>query len=89
VRAAGHLVQHLHRDARARLAAGGRRPPHDICPWCDLSVPRAGSTSLHNYLALHPDIAMSADKEVRFVTDPDHLSWVGRYQELIPSSHQL
>jgi hypothetical protein len=69
------------------LAADGH--PHDICPWCDLSVPRAGSTSLHNYLALHPDIAMSADKEVRFFTDPDHLPWVGRYQELIPSSHQL
>ncbi|WP_183094330.1 sulfotransferase family protein [Nocardioides stalactiti] len=89
------------------LAADGH--PHDICPWCDLSVapkerrPRgdavtvapdpallpnlvvigaakAGSTSLHNYLALHPEISMSADKEMRFFTDPDCLSWVGRYQ---------
>lgn len=83
--------------------------PLDVCPWCDLSVPRkdrvprgdaapvppdpsvlpnlvvvgaakAGSTSLHNYLALHPEISMSHDKEMRFFTDPGHLSWVGRYQ---------
>ncbi|GAA3827998.1 sulfotransferase [Nocardioides panacisoli] len=89
------------------LAGDGH--PHDVCPWCDLSVParerrsrqdpepttpdpallpnlfvvgaaKAGSTSLHNYLALHPEISMSKDKEMRFFTDPDHLSWVGRYQ---------
>jgi hypothetical protein len=83
--------------------------PLDVCPWCDLSVPRkervprgdaapvapdpsvlpnlivvgaakAGSTSLHNYLALHPEISMSQDKEMRFFTDPGHLSWIGRYQ---------
>jgi hypothetical protein len=41
---------------------------------------KSGSTSVHNYLALHPDIAMSHDKEMRFFTDPGHLSWVGRYQ---------
>ena len=35
---------------------------------------------MHNYLALHPEISMSHDKEMRFFTDPDHLSWVGRYQ---------
>ncbi|MEZ0579779.1 sulfotransferase [Nocardioides sp. MH1] len=90
------------------LAADGH--PHDICPWCDLSVaakdrrPRgdstpvapdpsrlpnlvvvgaakAGSTSLHNYLALHPAISMSRDKEMRFFTDPDCRSWIGRYQD--------
>jgi len=89
------------------LASDGH--PLDVCPWCDLSVPKrdrkrrqdpepvapdpallpnlivvgaakAGSTSMHNYLALHPEISMSRDKEMRFFTDPDHLSWVGRYQ---------
>jgi hypothetical protein len=89
------------------LAADGN--PHDVCPWCDLSVapkdrkPRrdpepvtpdpallpnlivvgaakAGTTSLHNYLDLHPEISMSHDKEMRFFTDPDCASWVGRYQ---------
>jgi len=42
---------------------------------------KAGTTSLHNYLDLHPDITMSADKEMRFFTDPDCRSWVGRYQD--------
>jgi hypothetical protein len=46
---------------------------------------KAGSTSLHNYLALHPEIAMSEDKEVRFFTDPGHLAWVGRYQDYFPA----
>jgi hypothetical protein len=93
------------------LAADGH--PHDVCPWCDLSVPerdrrprrdpepvapdasrlpnlivvgaaKAGSTSLHGYLDLHPEVTMSQDKEVRFFTDPDHLAWVGRYQDYFP-----
>jgi hypothetical protein len=42
---------------------------------------KAGTTSLHEYLDLHPDITMSADKEMRFFTDPDCRSWVGRYQD--------
>ncbi len=84
--------------------------PFDVCPWCDLSVPKkervrrgdpspvapdperlpnlivvgaakAGTTSLHNYLDLHPEIVMSHDKEMRFFTDPDCRSWLGRYQD--------
>lgn len=42
---------------------------------------KAGSTSLHNYLALHPEISMSEDKEVRYFTDPHCRDWVGRYQD--------
>lgn len=90
------------------LASDGH--PFDVCPWCDLSVPKrdrrrrgddvpvaadpahlpnlivvgaakAGTTSLHNYLDLHPDITMSQDKEMRFFTDPDCRSWIGRYQD--------
>lgn len=42
---------------------------------------KAGTTSLHAYLDLHPEIAMVAEKEMRFFTDPNHLAWLGRYQE--------
>lgn len=64
-----------------------RRDPEPVAPDPALlpnlvvvGAAKAGSTSLHNYLALHPEISMSHDKEMRFFTDPDHLSWVGRYQ---------
>lgn len=41
---------------------------------------KAGTTSMHNYLDLHPEIAVSADKEMRFFQDPDCLRWLGTYQ---------
>ncbi|KAA1427494.1 sulfotransferase family protein [Nocardioides antri] len=50
-----------------------------------IGAAKAGSTSLHNYLDLHPEISMSHDKEVRYFTDPDCLSWVGRYQSYFPA----
>jgi hypothetical protein len=46
-----------------------------------IGAAKAGTTSLHNYLDLHPDITMSEDKEMRFFTDPDCRSWIGRYQD--------
>jgi hypothetical protein len=41
---------------------------------------KAGTTSMHNYLDLHPEINVSTDKEARFFQDPDLLDWVGTYQ---------
>jgi hypothetical protein len=32
---------------------------------------KAGTTALHDYLDLHPEIAMAADKELNFFLDPD------------------
>lgn len=49
-----------------------------------IGAAKAGSTSLHNHLDLHPEISMSFDKEVRYFTDPDCRSWVGRYQDYFP-----
>jgi Sulfotransferase domain len=49
-----------------------------------IGAAKAGTTSLHNYLDLHPDIVMSQDKEMRFFTDPDCRSWLGRYQDYFP-----
>jgi hypothetical protein len=50
-----------------------------------IGAAKAGTTSLHNYLDLHPDIVMSRDKEMRYFTDPDCRSWIGRYQEYFPA----
>ncbi|TCJ30168.1 sulfotransferase family protein [Nocardioides jejuensis] len=50
-----------------------------------IGAAKAGSTSLHSYLELHPEVVMSADKEVRFFSDPACRDWVGRYQEYFPA----
>src|SRR5688500_19663917 len=39
---------------------------------------KCGTTSLHHYLDLHPDISMSDPKEVRFFDDPaweERIDW--------------
>lgn len=41
---------------------------------------KAGTTSMHNYLGLHPDITVSRDKEARFFQDPACRDWLGLYQ---------
>lgn len=51
-----------------------------------IGAAKAGTTSIHNYLDLHPEIAMSSDKEVRFFSDPECRSWVGRYQDYWPDA---
>jgi hypothetical protein len=42
---------------------------------------KAGTTSMHSYLALHPEVAASRDKELRFFQDPDCRTWIGQYQD--------
>lgn len=41
---------------------------------------KAGTTSMHNYLAVHPEVSASAEKELRFFQDPRCRDWVGSYQ---------
>ena len=64
-----------------------RRDPEPVTPDPKLlpnalviGAAKAGTTSMHNYLALHPDISASIDKEARFFQDPNMLDWVGIYQ---------
>jgi hypothetical protein len=45
---------------------------------------KGGTTSMHNYLDVHPDIAVSTEKEMRFFSDPGAADWVGRYQQHFP-----
>jgi len=75
----------LSTSERSRRRRGDRAPvtpdPARLPNLVVIGAAKAGSTSLHNYLALHPEISMSHDKEVRYFTDPDCLSWVGRYQD--------
>lgn len=73
-----------------RIAPGDRRPRRDPEPVAPdpsrlpnvvvVGATKAGTTSMHNYLGLHPEITVSVDKEARFFQDPDLLDWVGIYQ---------
>jgi hypothetical protein len=57
-------VAHKHVQGRSRAAANTHRPrlPNLIV----IGAMKAGTTSLHHYLALHPEIAMSTVKEPDF-----------------------
>jgi len=50
---------------------------------------KAGTTSMHNYLDVHPEIAVSTEKEMRFFSDPGAADWVGRYQQHFPEGTRL
>ena len=70
------------RDRRRRGDADSVEPDPDLLPnLIVVGAMKAGTTSLHSYLDLHPDVVMSSDKEMRFFTDPDCRSWLGRYQD--------
>lgn len=75
----------------ARIAPRHRKPRRDDSPAPPdpdrmpnvvvIGAAKSGTTSMHNYLGLHPDIAVSAHKELRFFQDPDCLDWAGIYQD--------
>lgn len=78
-----NCVVHLGaRDRQARGDASPTEPDAEKLPnIVVVGASKAGTTSMLNYLALHPEIAASTEKEMRFFQDPDHLKWVGIYQE--------
>src|SRR3954453_11674964 len=51
-----------------------------------IGAAKCGTTSLHEYLALHPDIAMSAKKELNFFTRDDWRSQVDWYADQFPDA---
>lgn len=77
-------------NCRAWVPAAVRKPRRDPEPVTPdpgllpnavvIGAAKAGTTSVHNYLDLHPEINVSVDKEARFFQDPDLLDWVGIYQ---------
>ena len=40
-----------------------------------LGAQKCGTSSLHRYLDAHPEIAMSADKELDFFGGPQFVNW--------------
>src|SRR4051794_25988719 len=51
-----------------------------------IGAAKCGTTSLHEYLALHPDIAMSAKKELNFFTRDDWRDAVDWYDAQFPEA---
>ena len=50
-----------------------------------IGAEKSGTTSLHNYLDLHPELAMAKDKELNFFQDPDCLEHLDDYAEYFDS----
>ncbi len=46
-----------------------------------IGAPKSGTTSLHSYLALHPEVQMADEKELRFFQDPDCLDKLAEYAQ--------
>jgi len=78
-----------HVAPRHRVARGDATPvepdPERMPNVVVVGAMKAGTTSMHNYLDLHPDVAVSTEKEMRFFSDPDCRRWVGAYQEHFPT----
>ena len=49
-----------------------------------IGAPKCGTTSLHEYLALHPDVWMSRNKELKFFTRDDWRDRVEWYEAQFP-----
>lgn len=69
---------------RNRVVRGDRTPvvpdPSRLPNLVVVGATKAGTTSMHNYLAVHPEISASAEKEMRFFQDPRCSEWIGEYQ---------
>jgi hypothetical protein len=50
---------------------------------------KSGTTSLHNYLAKHPDIFMSTPKEVDFFAGVNENRGLDWYKSLFPTDHKI
>ena len=78
----------VHIGARDRRARGDDSPtepdPARLPNIVVIGAAKAGTTSMLNYLDVHPEIAVSTEKEMRFFQDPDCLTWLGAYQTYFP-----
>ncbi len=86
-------------NCTARVAPRNRAPRADPTPTVAdperlpnvvvIGAMKAGTTSMHNYLDLHPEVGASTEKEMRFYSDPSCGTWVGRYQDHFPAGTRL
>lgn len=65
------------RPRRRRRSPASKRPalPNVLV----IGAEKAGTTSLHRYLNLHPEVAMAEDKELNFFCDPGCLERLDEY----------
>ncbi len=54
-----------------------------------IGAAKCGTTSMHEYLATHPDVFMASLKELRFFSDPDHREWLGHYMAQFHDSSKI
>lgn len=78
-----------HLAPRQRVSRADATPsipdPHRMPNVIVIGAMKAGTTSMHAYLDVHPDVSVSTEKEMRFFSDPGALDWVGRYQSHFPT----
>jgi hypothetical protein len=82
-------------NCAANVSARNRQPRADASPTDPdasrlpdivvVGASKAGTTSMLAYLGVHPEIAVSTEKEMRFFQDPDYRSWLGIYQSYFPT----
>jgi hypothetical protein len=54
-----------------------------------IGAAKCGTTSLHSYLGLHPDVFMSERKELNFWHEPDCLERLERYEAQFPTDRPI
>jgi hypothetical protein len=54
-----------------------------------IGAAKAGTTSFHNYLDTHPEIAMSELKELRYFIDPEYVDRLGWYRSQFDTSAKI
>ena len=54
-----------------------------------IGAPKAGTTALHAYLDVHPEIAMAVDKELNFFCDPDCVDRLDEYAHFFNGDSRL
>jgi hypothetical protein len=64
-------------------------PPGAMPNFVIIGAAKCGTTSLHAYLAGHPDIGMSTVKEPYYFNDPDHELWRPYYESLFAPDRPL
>jgi hypothetical protein len=72
-----HVRQETQRFVNVRTGRGGALPNLLV-----IGAPKCGTTSLHYYLGLHPEVYMSAPKELNFFQDPNCLDKLDLYASL-------
>jgi hypothetical protein len=78
-----------HERTRVERAREVAEPAGHLPNFFIIGAAKAGTTSLHNYLAGHPDIAMAPWKELTFFQDPAYMEWLPLYRQQFPTDSAI